>query len=221
MNEAIRVKGLSKEYKMGAETVYALRGVDLDIEKGSLTAVVGTSGSGKSTLLHMIGCLDKPTAGDIFIGDTRITETTDKTLARIRREKIGFVFQSFCLIGELTVMENIMLPVLLSNRCPNRDHINELCDTLGLSGRTSHLPSQLSGGQQQRAAIARALANDPQIILCDEPTGNLDKGTSNEVIRLLKEVNQKYGKTILIVTHDMDIAKQCGRIIEISDGKII
>ena len=221
MNEAIRVKGLSKEYKMGAETVYALRGVDLDIEKGSLTAVVGTSGSGKSTLLHMIGCLDKPTAGDIFIGDTKITETTDKTLARIRREKNGFVFQSFCLIGELTVRENIMLPILLSNRCPNRDHINELCDTLGLSGRTSHLPSQLSGGQQQRAAIARALANDPQIILCDEPTGNLDKGTSNEVIRLLKEVNQKYGKTILIVTHDMDIAKQCGRIIEISDGRII
>lgn len=221
MNEAIRVKGLSKEYKMGAETVYALRDVDLDIENGSLTAVVGTSGSGKFTLLHMIGCLNKPTDGDIFIGDIKIAETTDRELARIRRENIGFVFQSFCLIGELTVRENVVLPILLSNKTPDKDYINELCDTLGLSERLSHLPSQLSGGQQQRTAIARALANDPQIILCDEPTGNLDKNTSNEVISLLHEINHKFGKTILIVTHDMDIAKQCGRIIEISDGKII
>ena len=216
----ISAKGLTKEYKMGDETVHALRGVDLEIEKGSFTAIVGTSGSGKSTLLHLLGCLDRPTSGEIRIGDQVITQTSDKELARIRRERIGFVFQKFCLIQEMTVFENITVPVLLSNRKPDTAAIDDLCETLGLAGRKTHLPSELSGGQQQRAAIARALANDPQIILCDEPTGNLDKKTSGEVIGLLQEVNRKYGKTILIVTHDPVIAERAERVIRIEDGRI-
>ena len=216
----ISAKGLTKEYKMGNETVHALRGVDLEIEKGSFTAIVGTSGSGKSTLLHLLGCLDRPTSGEISIGDQVITQTGDKELARIRRERIGFVFQKFCLIQEMTVFENITVPVLLSNRKPDTAAIDDLCETLGLAGRKTHLPSELSGGQQQRAAIARALANDPQIILCDEPTGNLDKKTSGEVIGLLQEVNRKYGKTILIVTHDPAIAERAERVIRIEDGRI-
>ena len=216
----ISAKGLTKEYKMGNETVHALRGVDLEIEKGSFTAIVGTSGSGKSTLLHLLGCLDRPTSGEIRIGDQVITQTSDKELARIRRERIGFVFQRFCLIQEMTVFENITVPVLLSNRKPDTAAIDDLCETLGLAGRKTHLPSELSGGQQQRAAIARALANDPQIILCDEPTGNLDKKTSGEVIGLLQEVNRKYGKTILIVTHDPEIAERAERVIRIEDGRI-
>lgn len=216
----ISAKGLTKEYKMGNETVHALRGVDLEIEKGSFTAIVGTSGSGKSTLLHLLGCLDRPTSGEISIGDQVITQTGDKELARIRRERIGFVFQKFCLIQEMTVFENITVPVLLSNRKPDTAAIDDLCETLGLAGRKTHLPSELSGGQQQRAAIARALANDPQIILCDEPTGNLDKKTSGEVIGLLQEVNRKYGKTILIVTHDPAIAERAVRVIRIEDGRI-
>ena len=216
----ISAKGLTKEYKMGNETVHALRGVDLEIEKGSFTAIVGTSGSGKSTLLHLLGCLDRPTSGEIRIGDQVITQTGDKELARIRRERIGFVFQKFCLIQEMTVFENITVSVLLSNRKPDTAAIDDLCETLGLAGRKTHLPSELSGGQQQRAAIARALANDPQIILCDEPTGNLDKKTSGEVIGLLQEVNRKYGKTILIVTHDPAIAERAERVIRIEDGRI-
>ena len=216
----ISAKGLTKEYKMGNETVHALRGVDLEIGKGSFTAIVGTSGSGKSTLLHLLGCLDRPTSGEIRIGDQVITQTGDKELARIRRERIGFVFQKFCLIQEMTVLENITVPILLSNRRPDTAAIDDLCETLGLDGRKTHLPSELSGGQQQRAAIARALANDPQIILCDEPTGNLDKKTSGEVIGLLQEVNRKYGKTILIVTHDTEIAERAERVIRIEDGRI-
>ncbi|MBR1764311.1 MAG: ABC transporter ATP-binding protein [Ruminococcus sp.] len=217
----ISAKGLTKEYKMGNETVRALRGVDIEIEQGSFTAIVGTSGSGKSTLLHLLGCLDRPTAGEIKIGDQVITQTRDRELARIRRERIGFVFQRFCLIQEMTVLENITAPILLSNRRPDTAAIDDLCETLGLADRKSHLPSQLSGGQQQRVAIARALANDPQMILCDEPTGNLDKRTSEEVTALLQEVNRKYRKTILIVTHDPAIAESAERVIRIEDGRII
>ena len=216
----ISAKGLTKEYKMGNETVHALRGVDLEIEKGSFTAIVGTSGSGKSTLLHLLGCLDRPTSGEIRIGDQVITQTSDKELARIRRERIGFVFQKFCLVPELTVTENIVVPVLLSNKRPDTAYIDELCDILGLSDRKGHLPSELSGGQQQRCAIARALANDPQIVLCDEPTGNLDRKTGEEVISLLHEVNKKYQKTVVIVTHDEGIASGADRIIRIEDGEI-
>ena len=220
MEIQIRTQGLTKQYKMGTQTVDALKGVDLEIEKGSFTAICGTSGSGKSTLLHMLGCLDRPTSGDVFIGDIKVTETKDKKLAKIRRENIGFVFQKFCLIPELTVTENIVVPVLLSNKRPDTTYIDELCDILGLSDRKGHLPSELSGGQQQRCAIARALANDPQIVLCDEPTGNLDKKTGEEVISLLHEVNKKYQKTIVIVTHDESIASGADRIVRIEDGEI-
>lgn len=216
----LSARGLTKEYKVGSETVHALRGVELEIEKGSFTAIVGTSGSGKSTLLHLLGCLDRPTEGEISIAGQLITQTSDRALARIRRESIGFVFQRFCLIQEMTVLENITVPILLSNRRPDKAAIDGLCETLGLAERKAHLPSQLSGGQQQRAAIARALANDPQIILCDEPTGNLDKRTGGEVIGLLREVNRKYRKTVLIVTHDPAIAAGAGRVIRIEDGRI-
>ena len=220
MEIQIKTRGLTKQYKMGTQVVDALRGVDLDIEKGSFTAISGTSGSGKSTLLHMLGCLDKATSGEVYIGDIKVTETKDKRLAKIRRENIGFVFQKFCLVPELTVTENIVVPVLLSNRRPDTAYIDELCDILGLSDRKGHLPSELSGGQQQRCAIARALANDPQIVLCDEPTGNLDKKTGEEVISLLHEVNKKYSKTVLIVTHDPDIAGGADHTIRIEDGQI-
>ncbi len=220
MEIQLRTQALTKQYKMGTQTVDALKGIDLEIEKGSFTAISGTSGSGKSTLLHMLGCLDKPTSGDVFIGDIKVTETKDKKLAKIRRENIGFVFQKFCLVPELTVTENIVVPVLLSNKRPDTAYIDELCEILGLSDRKGHLPSELSGGQQQRCAIARALANDPQIVLCDEPTGNLDKKTGEEVISLLHEINRKYNKTVLIVTHDPDIANGADRIIHIEDGEI-
>ncbi len=217
----LKARGLTKEYKMGRQTVTALDGVDLDIGEGSFTAIVGTSGSGKSTLLHLLGCLDRPTSGEITIDGTRVTETGDSCLARIRRESIGFVFQKFALIQELTVLENITAPILLSGRRPDTQAIDELCLTLGLSERKKHLPSELSGGQQQRTAIARALANDPKIVLCDEPTGNLDKKTSAEVISLLHEINRKYKKTLLVVTHDPSIAEGADRVIEISDGRIV
>ena len=169
----------------------------------------------------MLGCLDKATSGDVFIGDINVTGTKDKKLAKIRRENIGFVFQKFCLIPELSVTENIIVPVLLSGKRPDTAYIDELCEILGLSDRKSHLPSELSGGQQQRCAIARALANDPQIVLCDEPTGSLDKKTGEEVISLLHEVNKKYQKTVVIVTHDEGIAGGADRIVRIEDGTII
>ncbi len=220
MDVQIKTQSLTKQYKMGSQTVDALKGIDLEIAKGSFTAICGTSGSGKSTLLHMLGCLDKPTSGDVYIGDTKVTGTKDKKLAKIRRENIGFVFQKFCLVPELTVTENIVIPVLLSNKRPDTAYIDGLCDLLGLSDRKSHLPSELSGGQQQRAAIARALANDPQIVLCDEPTGNLDKKTGEEVISLLHEINKKYSKTVLVVTHDSEIANGAERVICIEDGMI-
>ena len=206
MDIQIKTQGLTKQYKMGTQTVDALNGIDLEIEKGSFTAVCGTSGSGKSTLLHMLGCLDRPSSGDVFIGDIKVTETKDKKLSKIRRENIGFVFQRFCLIPELSVTENIIVPVLLSGKRPDTAYIDELCDILGLSDRKGHLPSELSGGQQQRCAIARALANDPQIVLCDEPTGNLDPGQSAEIIRLL-DIIHDHGITVIMATHDMSVFK--------------
>lgn len=218
---ALTAKSLSKIYKMGSQEINALDNVDLAIEEGDMVAVVGASGSGKSTLLHILGGLDKPTSGSVFIGEKQLDTMKDHALSELRREEVGFVFQKFCLVEELSVLENICLPILLSDRTPNYDHINEICDILGLSDRKDHLPSQLSGGQQQRTAIARAIANDPSIILCDEPTGNLDKTNSREVIDLLSRINEEYNKTILIVTHDKAIADRCKHTVTISDGKIV
>lgn len=220
-NVQVKAVDLTKEYKMGAQKVCALDNINLTVEQGAFTAIVGTSGSGKSTLLHLLGGLDKPTSGDVYIDSVKITDINEKDLSKIRREHIGFVFQKFCLIQELNVTENIVLPILLSNRKPDNNYIGELCDILGLSERKNHLPSELSGGQQQRVAIARALSNDPKLILCDEPTGNLDKKTGAEVIELLRKINRKFGKTVLVVTHDMSIAKEADRQIQIEDGRIV
>lgn len=219
-NVQVKAVDLTKEYKMGTQKVCALDNINLTVEQGAFTAIVGTSGSGKSTLLHLLGGLDKPTSGDVYIDSVKITDINEKDLSKIRREHIGFVFQKFCLIQELNVTENIVLPILLSNRKPDNNYISELCDILGLSERKNHLPSELSGGQQQRVAIARALSNDPKLILCDEPTGNLDKKTGAEVIELLRKINRKFGKTVLVVTHDMSIAKEADRQIQIEDGRI-
>lgn len=220
-NVQVKAVDLTKEYKMGTQKVCALDNINLTVEQGAFTAIVGTSGSGKSTLLHLLGGLDKPTSGDVYIDSVKITDINEKDLSKIRREHIGFVFQKFCLIQELNVTENIVLPILLSNRKPDNNYIGELCDILGLSERKNHLPSELSGGQQQRVAIARALSNDPKLILCDEPTGNLDKKTGAEVIELLRKINRKFGKTVLVVTHDMSIAKEADRQIQIEDGRIV
>ena len=205
---------------MGNYDVKALDSINLEIENGSFAAITGTSGSGKTTLMHILGGLDTPTSGEVYISTENLKNMKDKELSKFRREKIGFVFQNFCLVKELNVIENISLPVLLSNRKVDINYIDNLCEELGISNRKKHLPSELSGGQQQRVAIARALSNNPQIILCDEPTGNLDKKTSEEVIELLKNISQKFNKTVLIVTHDSDIANMSDLKIHIEDGKI-
>lgn len=220
-DKIIKTKGLTKEYNMGEQVIIALNDVSIEVEEGDLVSITGTSGSGKSTLMHILGGLDQPTSGEVYIGGENIGSMKDKQLSKLRRERIGFVFQKFCLIQELKVIENITFPILLSNRKPDMGYIDELCDALGLSDRKKHLPSELSGGQQQRVAIARALANDPQILLCDEPTGNLDKKTSEEVIDLLNGINEKFGKTLLIVTHDADIARRTKRQMHIEDGRIV
>lgn len=217
----IRTEKLSKTYEVGSRKVLALQEVDLNIAKGELVSIMGTSGSGKSTLLHMLGALDTPTSGKVFIHEKDLGELKDRQLTAIRRDYIGFVFQKFHLLNELTVKENIILPILLANKAVDEAYIQELSDTLGLSERMDHMPSELSGGQQQRVAIARALANNPSIILCDEPTGNLDKKTSEDVVELLVRVHEKYKKTILIVTHDQDVANVAGTKILIEDGHIM
>ena len=220
-NIALRTNHLSKIYKMGENTVEAVKNVDIAIESGSFVALTGTSGSGKSTLMHMFGALDVPSEGEVFIRDINLKTCSEKQLAKVRREEIGFVFQNFCLIQELNVKENIVLPILLASGKVNDTYINELMEQLGISDRAKHMPSQLSGGEQQRVAIARALANDPSIILCDEPTGNLDQKTSDEVMELLHFMHQKYKKTCLVVTHDAHVASGADYILKIEDGRIV
>ena len=182
---------------------------------------MGTSGSGKSTLLHMLGGLDKPSSGCVEINGRELSSMNDRELSVLRRDYIGFVFQKFNLINELNVWENITLPVLLAGKKPDVEKINDLCDTLGIKDRIDHTPLELSGGQQQRVAIARALANNPCLILCDEPTGNLDHQSSNEVVELLKKVHEKYQKTIVMVTHDINVASAADKILKMDDGRII
>ena len=219
--EMLKTVNLSKIYGEGENQVKASDEINLSIDKGEFVAIVGSSGSGKSTLLHMLGCLDKPTSGEIYIEGENVASYGDDALSVVRRRKIGFVFQSYNLIPVMTVRENIEMPVLLDGKKPEKKYIDDLIDMLGLADRVEHLPNQLSGGQQQRVSIARALANKPSIILADEPTGNLDKKNSIEVMEILKASAKKYEQTLILITHEPSVANLADRIIELSDGKII
>ncbi len=216
--ELLEVKSLSKTYGSGEAAVRALKKVSFSVPKGEFVAVVGESGSGKSTLLNMIGALDTPTSGKVFIDNKDTFAMKDSSLTIFRRRNIGFIFQSFNLIPELTVEQNIIFPVLLDYQKPNQKYLEELLTVLNLKERRKHLPSQLSGGQQQRVAIGRALITRPALILADEPTGNLDTQNSAEVIALLKEASRKYEQTIIMITHSRGIAQTADRILEVSDG---
>ena len=216
----LEVNDLSKTYGTGEAAVQALKGATFSVPKGEFVAVVGESGSGKSTLLNLIGGLDTPTSGKVFIDGKDIFSMKDRNLTVFRRRSIGFVFQSFNLIPELTVEQNIMFPVLLDYQRPNQAYLEELLTILNLKERRNHLPSQLSGGQQQRVAIGRALITRPSLILADEPTGNLDTKNSSEVIALLKEASRKYEQTILMITHSKNIAQAADRIVQVSDGML-
>ncbi len=220
MDAIIKAENISKIYGKGETSVKALDDVTISFEKEKMTAIIGASGSGKSTLLNIIGGLDRQADGKVYIGEQEILKLGDKELAKLRAEKIGFVFQFFKLVPELTALENILFPSMIINKKPEKSYVDDLCKKLGIEKRVKHYPSQLSGGQQQRTAIARALINDPDILLCDEPTGNLDGKSGKEVMKLLERMCREMKKTIIIVTHDMNIAKQCDRIITISDGRI-
>ncbi|MGQ9821307.1 MAG: ABC transporter ATP-binding protein [Thermogutta sp.] len=221
MRLAASIQNVVKEYRLGGEVVRALRGVSFDVPEGDYVAIMGASGSGKSTLLNLLGCLDHPTSGNLFLGDENIANASDDRLAELRAGRIGFVFQSFNLIPQLTVLENIEVPLYYQGRLSrrDRDRCRELAQLVGLGGRLSHRPTQLSGGQQQRVAIARALVNDPFFILADEPTGNLDSATTEEILVLFDQLNAS-GKTIVLVTHEMDVGRRARRIIRLKDGRI-
>lgn len=219
--EILKTIDLSKSYGTGAIKVDALDKVSFSINQGEFVAVVGASGSGKSTLLHLLGGVDRPTAGKVLIDGQDIYELNDKKLSVFRRRKVGFVFQFYNLIPVLTAEENITLPLLLDNKKVDKDHLEELLKELGLTDRRHHLPSELSGGQQQRVSIGRALIYKPSIILADEPTGNLDSKNSKEIIDLLKFSVKKYHQTLIMITHDVNIASQADRIITLEDGKVV
>ena len=218
--DILETKNLKKYYGSGDTTVKALDGIDLAVADGEFAAIVGTSGSGKSTLLHMLGGLDRPTDGKVFVAGKDIFSLKDDELTIFRRRKIGFIFQSYNLVPVLNVYENIVLPIELDGNRVDQRHIGNIIDTLGLSEKKNSLPSQLSGGQQQRVAIARALATKPAIILADEPTGNLDSKTSLDVLGLLKITSDQFKQTIVMITHNEEIAQMADRIIRIEDGKI-
>lgn len=217
----LEVKKLSKIYGKGSNEVRAVDDVSFSVEEGEFVAIVGASGSGKSTLLHLLGGVDRPTSGKVLIDGRDIYKMSDDALAIFRRRQIGIIYQFYNLIPILDVKENITLPQDLDGKAVNKKRLEELIQVLGLSERTRHLPNQLSGGQQQRVSIGRALINDPAIILADEPTGNLDSKAGNEILSLLKLSNQKYHQTIIIITHDLEIAKQADRMITFEDGQII
>ncbi len=217
----LQANDLTKIYGSGENAVHALDGVNFSVKKGEFVAVVGTSGSGKSTLLHMLGGLDRPTSGSVSIDGREIFSLKDEALTIFRRRKIGFVFQNYNLVPVLNVHENIVLPVQLDGKAPDTPYIDSIIETLGLGSKLLNLPNNLSGGQQQRVAIARALASKPAIILADEPTGNLDSKTSQDVLGLLKVTGQKYAQTIVMITHNEEIAQLANRTIRIEDGKII
>ena len=217
----LETKDLRKVYGSGDTEVRALDGVDLTVEKGEFVAVVGTSGSGKSTLLHMLGGLDRPTSGTVTVDGRELSALKDEELTIFRRRKIGFVFQNYNLVPVLNVYENIVLPIQLDGKAPDRDYVDRIIETLGLEAKLQNLPNNLSGGQQQRVAIARALAAKPAIILADEPTGNLDSATSLDVMGLLKVTAQKFSQTIVMITHNEELAQMADRIIRIEDGRIV
>lgn len=219
--KVLRTNGLKKYYGTGDNQVKALDDINLEIEQGEFLAIVGTSGSGKSTLLHMLGGLDRPTEGKVYVDDKDISELKEDALCIFRRRKIGFVFQSYNLVPVLNVYENIVLPIELDGNTVDEDYVKNVISILGLNGKLESLPNQLSGGQQQRVAIARALATKPTILLADEPTGNLDSKTSQDVLSLLKVTGEKFGQTIVMITHNEEIAQLADRIIRIEDGKII
>ena len=217
----LETKSLRKVYGSGDTEVRALDGVDLTVEKGEFVAVVGTSGSGKSTLLHMLGGLDRPTSGTVTVDGRELSALKDEELTIFRRRKIGFVFQNYNLVPVLNVYENIVLPIQLDGKAPDKGYVDQIIETLGLGNKLQNLPNNLSGGQQQRVAIARALAAKPAIILADEPTGNLDSATSLDVMGLLKVTAQKFSQTIVMITHNEELAQMADRIIRIEDGRIV
>ncbi len=218
--EILRVENLTKIYGKGENEVRALDDVSFSVNKGEFIAVIGPSGSGKSTLLHILGGVDRPTSGRVLMDGKDVYAQNEEQLAIFRRRQVGLIYQFYNLIPVLNVTENITLPVLMDGQKVNRDRLKELITTLGLNGRENHLPNQLSGGQQQRVSIGRALMNAPAVVLADEPTGNLDSKNSKEIVDLLKISNEKYGQTLIVITHDESIALQADRIISIDDGKI-
>lgn len=218
--ELMRIEHLTKVYGSGENAVHAVDDVSFSVEKGEFLAIIGPSGSGKSTLLHILGGVDHPTSGKVYIDGQDVYAQDEEALAIFRRRQVGLVYQFYNLIPVLNVVENLTLPVLMDGRAVNQERLGELLDTLGLRGREKHLPNQLSGGQQQRVSIGRALMNAPAVVLADEPTGNLDSRNGQEIVELLKLSNRKYGQTLIVITHDENIALQADRIIAVEDGHI-
>ena len=219
--EILKIENLTKVYGSGENEVRALDGVSFSVEKGEFLAIIGPSGSGKSTLLHILGGVDRPTSGKVWLDGQDVYAQDEEQLAIFRRRQVGLIYQFYNLIPVLNVVENMTLPVLLDGRKVNEERLNELVETLGLSERKNNLPNQLSGGQQQRVSIGRALMNAPAVVLADEPTGNLDSRNSQEIVELLRQSNVKYKQTLIVITHDESIALQADRIIAIEDGHIV
>lgn len=222
MNELIRAEGLTKEYRSGGARLEVLKGIDLTIKRGEQVAIHGPSGVGKSTLLHILGTLDRPTSGKLSYGDMSINGLSEKALARLRNERIGFIFQFYHLLPEFTALENVLLPAMVNGKRMKeaRDRARRLLHSVGLSERETHKPDALSGGEQQRVAIARALMNAPEVVFADEPTGNLDEKTSGEMYELIQHLNEEYGTTFVIVTHESSLARAANRSLHMVDGRI-